>query len=85
MKPFRLGRSKIEEYLKLEGLQRKSFTLSSEGKYEPDDADWNYKDIPHLKIVHKQIDNHLVVGEDYFVSSISFQKLLGIFSNYSFY
>jgi hypothetical protein len=79
MKPFRLGVSKIEESLKLEGLKRKSFTVSSEGRYSSDDADWNYKDIPHLKMVHKLINNHLVVGENYFLTSIAFQKILGIF------
>jgi nitrite reductase/ring-hydroxylating ferredoxin subunit len=76
MKPFRLKEKNITEYMATEGMQKKSFSLKSQGKYEPEDADWNYKDIPHLKMVHKNINNHLVVGEDDFLASIAFQKIL---------
>ncbi len=79
MKPFRFGSKKISEYLSSEGLNKKSFTLVSEGRYEPDDADWNYKDIPHLKMMHKLISNHLIIGEDNLLASIAFQKIFGFF------
>ena len=37
---------------KEEGYTFRIFELASEGDFLPSDADWNYKDVPHLKNVH---------------------------------
>ena len=29
-------------------------TINSLGDYKPEDSDWNYKDVPHLNIVHQK-------------------------------
>jgi hypothetical protein len=61
------------------GYIHDKFDLVSEGRFSVEDADWNYKDIPHLKMVHKLIDNNIVYGTDKFLASIAFQRLFGIF------
>ena len=43
----------------------------------PSDADWNYKDIPHLKNVHNLVDGFTAYAGDDFVGSIFIQKILG--------
>ena len=40
-----------------EGYCNTEFMLESVGKYTPLDSDWNYKDVPHLNIVHKNVDS----------------------------
>lgn len=54
------------------------FEISSEGSYDQKDAEFNYKDIPHLNVVHPYANQTLVaVGEDYYVA-VHFQKILGV-------
>ena len=60
------------------GLVFRSFTLVDEGTYHPDDADWNYKDVPHLAEVHGQIDAVVADVADDSISNIALQKLLGV-------
>ncbi|MBU6338902.1 MAG: hypothetical protein KGQ36_02905 [Rickettsiales bacterium] len=38
-----------------EGYKFRTFELSSQGDFLPSDADWNYKDIPHLKNIHNLV------------------------------
>jgi nitrite reductase/ring-hydroxylating ferredoxin subunit len=61
-----------------EGFRFSSFTMTSEGDYSADDADWNYKDIPHLHEVHALAESHpAVVGRD-INCSVNLQRILGI-------
>ncbi len=60
------------------GLTFGTFTLVDEGAYHPDDADWNYKDVPHLAEVHRQIDAVVADVADDSISNIALQKLLGV-------
>ena len=39
---------KIDTAIRAQGFSRKTFCLTSEGIWSFDDADWNYKDIPHI-------------------------------------
>lgn len=59
--------------------EKQSFTefqLSSTGTYHPKDADFNYKDIPHLNIVHPYAKQILVdVGSEHY-TAMHFQKVL---------
>ncbi len=60
------------------GLRFKSFSLVSEGTWTDEDADWNYKDVPHLNQVHSQADTvPATIGDD-FIATINFQKIAGI-------
>lgn len=45
------------------------------GQYAPFDADWNYKDIPHLAEVHHQVDGVVIEASDVHISNIFLQKV----------
>lgn len=61
-----------------EGFRFSNFTMTSEGDYTEDDADWNYKDIPHLHEVHALAESHpAVVGRD-ITCSVNLQRILGV-------
>jgi hypothetical protein len=64
--------------LKPAGFTFSQFELSSEGHYETYDADWNYKDIPHLNVLHKLVDGYPSSIDDYIVTSVNLQKVLGM-------
>lgn len=62
--------------LQREGLVFSEFTLTHEGDYAVDDADWNYKDVPHLHYVHELAEAiPAVVGDD-LIATINMQKVL---------
>ena len=62
--------------LQHEGLVFSEFTLAHEGDYAVDDADWNYKDVPHLHYVHELAEAiPAVVGGD-LIATINMQKVL---------
>lgn len=61
--------------LKAEGMTFRQFECVSEGEYSPDDAAWNYMDIPHLTYVHKQVDGVLSLAADQITGSIFFQRI----------
>lgn len=61
--------------LKTEGMKFQQFECISEGEYSPDDAAWNYMDIPHLTYVHKQVDGVLSLAADQITGSIFFQRI----------
>ena len=37
------------------GFKFRNFCITFVGDYSPDDADWNYKDVKHVNVVHKNI------------------------------
>ena len=60
-----------------EGYHFRSFELVSEGDFLPSDADWNYKDVPHLKNVHHLVEGFpAYIGND-FIGAIFIQKMFG--------
>jgi nitrite reductase/ring-hydroxylating ferredoxin subunit len=69
-------KSQIVSRLKREGLQFSSFDLIHEGRYAVDDADWNYKDVPHLHFVHELAEGILTSVGDDVVTSVNMQKVL---------
>ena len=42
--------------LRAEGMVFSSSEQSNTGRYAPADAEWNYKDVPHLKEIHSQVE-----------------------------
>ena len=72
---IRNSRDKLIEQLSGEGIVFSTSTKMLSGEYQPDDADWNYRDIPHLNFVHSQVEGALAVASDDFLSSILVQKV----------
>jgi nitrite reductase/ring-hydroxylating ferredoxin subunit len=74
----KITRLELVRPLIAEGLKFSELVLTSEGEYAADDADWNYKDIPHLHVVHELAESYpAVIGGD-IICSINMQKILGL-------
>jgi hypothetical protein len=67
--------AEIMSLLKKEGVVFDTMDMVSEGDYAPDDAAWNYMDIPHLTYVHKQVDGYLTLAADAISASVFFQNV----------
>ncbi|HEY0381841.1 MAG TPA: Rieske 2Fe-2S domain-containing protein [Candidatus Elarobacter sp.] len=64
--------------LKTSGYHVCTFSVSSTGQYALADADWNYKDVPHLNVVHTNVRALLGTVDDDVITTINLQKILGI-------
>jgi len=64
--------------LKSNGYSVSTFSVSSTGNYALADADWNYKDVPHLNVVHTQVRALLGTVDDEVITTINLQKILGM-------
>jgi nitrite reductase/ring-hydroxylating ferredoxin subunit len=72
----KFSKKSLVSSLRQEGLTFSEFTLTHEGEYTVDDADWNYKDVPHLHYVHELAEAiPAVVGDD-LIATINMQKVL---------
>lgn len=68
----------VDQLKAKEGYRFTEFELINEGQYEISDADWNYKDVPHLTHIHKLVEGYPgFVGSD-FISAILIQKVFGL-------
>jgi nitrite reductase/ring-hydroxylating ferredoxin subunit len=76
MKKF--TKNKLVNNLKQEGLCFSEFSLFHEGEYALEDADWNYKDVPHLHFVHELAEAFPAVVGDDIICTINLQKVLGL-------
>ncbi len=63
--------------LKREGFVFSEFSLFHEGQYSVADADWNYKDIPHLHYIHRLAEAAPAYASDDQIASIVVQKIPG--------
>ena len=54
------------------------FELVHEGNYEISDADWNYKDVPHLKHIHQLVEGYCGYMGDDVNCVIIVQKMFGM-------
>ena len=52
-----------------------TFTVASFGEYNKEDSDWNYKDVPHLNIVHQNVDSVQAFISDKVAGSVNTQKI----------
>jgi hypothetical protein len=68
----------IARSLGKEGLRFRTFSVESEGDWSSEDADWNYKDVPHLNHVHSQASTVPAAIGDEFIATINMQKIAGI-------
>ena len=71
----KLNYKQIISKMNNEGYCNTEFIINSLGNYTPEDSDWNYKDVPHLNIVHKNVEGLLAIVDDNFVGSINFLKI----------
>lgn len=55
------------------GMRFTTFSLSTDGNYAPEDARWNYLDMPHFEYVHKQSNAVGGVADDVVSSGIVLQ------------
>ena len=69
------NQDEIVSMLRAEGITFRFLECVSEGDYAPEDAAWNYMDIPHLTYVHKQVDGCLTLAGDAFAASVLLQKV----------
>jgi nitrite reductase/ring-hydroxylating ferredoxin subunit len=74
----RLAKAQIVKRLTLEGYKFREFTLEHLGRYAAADADWNYKDIPHLHYVHHLAEAVPTMVSDDFVVTLNTQKMFGM-------
>lgn len=74
----RYSKKHIVAKLKLEGLSFSEFSLVHEGNYTVEDADWNYKDVPHLHHIHELVEAIFTSVEDDHIATINMQKVFGI-------
>jgi nitrite reductase/ring-hydroxylating ferredoxin subunit len=71
----KMSASNLVEALKKEGMHFSSSAMSSEGSYAPADADWNYKDIPHLNELHNLVESIATAIGDDIITTIFMQRL----------
>ncbi|MCR9191809.1 MAG: Rieske 2Fe-2S domain-containing protein [Gammaproteobacteria bacterium] len=71
------SKAQLIERLKIEGFDFSEFSLINEGVYSVSDADWNYKDIPHLHYVHRLAEAAPSYASDDQIASIVVQKIPG--------
>lgn len=65
----------LQQLFKKKGFKFRDFEVSDIGDYAPDDADWNYKDVHHLNIVHKTVHGVQAVMTDDVMCNINLQKI----------
>lgn len=58
-----------------EGLRFSSFSLEDVGPYSAADAEWNYKDVPHLRHVHALVEAIIADVDDSSIATINLQKV----------
>ena len=86
---MRRSREQLIVQLKGQGLCFSSFSMEHEGHYAVADAEWNYKDVPHLHCVHELVEAVIANAERREIATINLQKALGVkvpmaVFNYSF-
>jgi len=65
----------VNKYLQSSGYSCYSFEVRTQGNYLPVDAEWNYKDIPHLNHIHNLVDSGVTFADDHVVTSIITQNV----------
>ncbi len=61
--------------LREQGMTFRDFECVTDGDYAPEDAAWNYMDIPHLNYVHGQVDGCMTFAADAVTASVFFQRV----------
>lgn len=72
------AKSSILQRAEAEGYVFKHFALEHVGRYSAEDADWNYKDVPHLHFVHRLAEAIPTMVSDDFITTLNTQLIFGI-------
>ena len=72
------SKDSLKSELEAAGLVFDEFSISVEGPYTTSDADWNYKDVPHLSYMHPGVKPVLGIVDDSTMITINMQKLFGL-------
>ena len=75
---MRSSQDSLLRQLEQRGYTISTFSVESVGSYAIEDADWNYKDVPHVNIVHTQVRTIIATMDDDVICTINLQKILGI-------
>jgi hypothetical protein len=71
----KMSASNLVESLEKEGMRFSSSTMVNLGVYAPADADWNYKDIPHLNELHNLVESVATAIGDDIITTIFMQRI----------
>lgn len=74
---MRITVSRFVNRMESAGYHVQNFSVRSQGRYTPEDADWNYKDVPHLNVVHSNVDTIPTAMDDDLITTLNLQKVLG--------
>lgn len=72
---MRISADQLQERLEGHGLVFSKLELFTRGQFSPLDAEWNYKDIPHLDHVHELVDGVPAIVEDELISNFFLQRV----------
>jgi len=72
------NKTQLINRLEKEGLHFSQFSLTHEGNYTTDDADWNYKDVPHLHHIHQLVEATFATMTDKLITTINVQSVFGL-------
>jgi len=66
----------LDKYLRSFKYKCYSFSVETLGEYLPIDAEWNYKDIPHLNHIHGLVHSGITFAGDHIATSILVQEIM---------
>ncbi len=75
---IRRSAANLARGLERHGLVFRSFVVSSEGEWAAEDADWNYKDVPHLNEVHSLASTVPAAIDDEVIATVNIQRIAGL-------
>ena len=72
------SREEIVRWLEQAGYRFSELKLVSEGNYAPEDSDWNYKDLVHLRFVHGQLAQLQTAISPKINGALQLQRMFGM-------
>jgi hypothetical protein len=76
--PKRTPAEVLLRQLRKSGYSVDTFSVNSVGDYALADADWNYKDVPHLNTIHTKVRAIVGTLDDDLITTVNLQKVAGI-------
>jgi hypothetical protein len=67
--------NQIAAFLESSGYRHTSLRLETIGDYDPRDSEWNYSDIPHLNVVHTQVESIPLYHTGTHLQTINLQRI----------
>jgi len=67
--------SSFPAFLRKRGFRYFLLDRVTSGYYSARDSEWNYSDIPHLNVVHENVDGYPFIVSDFYIASLFVQRL----------